>query len=139
MKKKRTNIHLVADDGEILETTQTENIPWLDITDVYPDTQNNTSIYTKKGIMEVHNVHKTKSHQAFTKVEMFPTNWMGKAAGKKPIIMKCKLDAGASVNVMPLPTYQLINPSGFDKGCWLIRGYGHDRTILKGYNGNPIK
>ena len=28
-KKKSTNIHLVADDGEILETTQRENIPWL--------------------------------------------------------------------------------------------------------------
>ena len=52
-KKKSTNIHLVADDGEILETTQTENIPWLDIIDVYPDTQNNTSISTKKGFLEV--------------------------------------------------------------------------------------
>ena len=46
-KKKSTNIHLVADDGEILETTQRENIPWFDIIVVYPDTQNNTSIYTK--------------------------------------------------------------------------------------------
>ena len=45
---------------------------------------------------------KKQSHQAFTKVEMFPTNWMGKATGKKPVIMKCKLDTGASVNIMPL-------------------------------------
>ena len=29
-KKKSTNIHLVADDGEILETTQRENITWID-------------------------------------------------------------------------------------------------------------
>ena len=61
----------MADDGEILETTQRENIPWLDIRDVYPDTQNNKSICTKKGFLEVHNVHKTKGHQEFTKVEIF--------------------------------------------------------------------
>ena len=29
-KKKSTNIHLVADDGEVLETMQRENIPWID-------------------------------------------------------------------------------------------------------------
>ena len=46
---------------------------------------------------------------------MFPTNWMGKATGKNPTKMKCKLDTGASVNVIPLSTYQHINPSGFDK------------------------
>ena len=70
-------------------------------------------MYTKKGFLEVHNVHKTESHQAFTKVEMFLTNWMGKATGKKPIIMKCNLDTGTSVNVMPLSTYQELNPSEF--------------------------
>ena len=93
----------------------------------------------KKGVLEVHIVHKTKSHQAFTKVEMFPANWMGKETGKKPTIMKCKLDTGASGNVMPLSMYQHINPSEFDKKCQPITGYGHDRTILKGYNGNPIQ
>ena len=70
---------------------------------------------------------------------MFPTNWMGMATGKKATLMKCKLDIGASVNVMPLSTYQKINPSEFDKKGQPISGYGHDRTILKGYNGNPIK
>ena len=41
--------------------------------------------YTEKyiNLQQVCNVHKEKSHQAFTKVEMFPTNWMGKATGKK--------------------------------------------------------
>ena len=66
---------------------------------------------------------------------MFPTNWMGKATGKEPTIMKFKLDTGASVNVMPLSTYQHIKPSEFDKKGQPIRGYGHDRIILKGYNG----
>ena len=138
-EKKSTNIHLVADDGKILETTQRENIPWLDIMDVYSDTQDNTSIYTKKGFLEVHNVHKTRSHQMVTQVEMFPTNGMGKVTGKNPTIMKCKPDTGASVNVMPLSTYQYINPSKFDKKGQPISGYGHNRTILKGYNGNPIQ
>ena len=129
----------MTDDGEILETRQQENIPWSDIIDVYQDTKNNTSIYTKNGFLEVHNVHKTKSHKSFTKVEMFPTNWMGKATGKKATLMKCKLDTGASVNVMLLSTYQKINHSEFDKKGQHIGGYGHDRPILNGCNGNPIK
>ena len=70
---------------------------------------------------------------------MFPTNWMGKATGKKLTIMKCKLDTELSVNVMPLSTHQHINHSQFDKKGQPINGYGHDRTILKGYNGNSIK
>ena len=70
-KKKSTNIYLLTDDGEILGSTQRENIPWLDVIDVYLDTQNNTSIYTKKGFLEVHNIQK-KSHQALTRVQMFP-------------------------------------------------------------------
>ena len=59
-KRESTNIHLVLDDGKVLEATQRENIPWLDIIDVYPYTQNNMSIYTKKGFLEVHNIHETK-------------------------------------------------------------------------------
>ena len=58
-RKKSTNIHLGAYDQEILETAQRESIPWLEIIAVYPDTQNNMSIYTKEGFLEVHNVHKT--------------------------------------------------------------------------------
>ena len=64
---------------------------------------------------------------------------MGTATGKKPTIMKCKLDTGASVKVMPLSTHQHINSSEFGKRGQPISGYGHDRTILMGYNGNPIQ
>ena len=53
--------------------------------------------------------------------------------------MKGKLDTGASVNVMPISTYQHMNPSDFDKKVQPISGYGHERTILKGYSGNHIK
>ena len=104
---------------------------------VYPDTQNNTSICTPNGFLEVHNVHKTKSHQAFTKVEIFPTNWMVKATGNKPTIMKCKLDTGTGV--MPVPIYQHTNPSEFDRKGQFIGGYHQDWTILKGYNCIPIQ
>ena len=55
----------VADDWEISETTQRENLPLLDIIDAYPDTQNNTSIYTKKGFLKVHDVHKTESPRIY--------------------------------------------------------------------------
>ena len=76
-------------------------------------------------------IHKTKNHQAFTKVEMFTTNWMGKATGSKPAIMKCKLDTGAGVNVMPLSTYQHVNPSEFDKKFQPIGGYGPRQDHIK--------
>ena len=45
---------------------------------------------------------------------MFATNRMGKATDNKPKGMKCKLDTGAGVKMMPLPTYKYINPSEFD-------------------------
>ena len=103
-KKKSTNFTWWQMMGKY--SKQYKDIPWLDIIGVYPHTQNNTSIYNKKSFLEVHNVHKTKSHQEFTKVEIFPTNWMGKATSKKATLMKCKLDTGASVSVMPLSTFQ---------------------------------
>ena len=42
---------------------------------------------------------------------------------------------GASVNVMPLAAYKLINPSEFDKDNKPIGGFGQDRTTLRGYSG----
>ena len=53
--------------------------------------------------------------------------------------MKCKLDTEASVNVMPLAAYKLIDPSEFDKDNKPIGGFGQDRTTLRGYSGNIIK
>ena len=51
---------------------------------------------------------------------MFPTNRMGKATGDKPKPMKGKFDTGKGVGVLPLTTYQLINPSEFDEEHKLI-------------------
>ena len=70
---------------------------------------------------------------------MFPTNRIGKATSNKPIVMKCKLDTGAGVNVMPLSAYQYVNLSEFDVQGKPTGGYGQDRITLKGYNGNCIK
>ena len=53
--------------------------------------------------------------------------------------MKCKLDIGAGVSIMPLSIYQYINPSEFDKQGKPIDGYGQYRTIIKDYTGNPIQ
>ena len=41
---------------------------WLYFMDVYPDTQNNSTTYTSVGYSEVHNVHKARSHHAFSKI-----------------------------------------------------------------------
>ena len=91
-----------------------------------------------KGNLDVHTVHKPMRYQAFTRVSMYPTDTSGKTAGK-PIEMKCKLDTGASVNVMPLAAYKLINPSEFDKHNKPLGGFVQDRTTLRGYSGNKIK
>ena len=91
-----------------------------------------------KGNQGVHTVHKPKRHQAFTRVNMYPTDTSGKTTGK-PIERKCKLDTGASVNVMPLAAYKLINPSEFAKDNKPKGGFGQDRTTLRGYSGNVIQ
>ena len=41
-------------------------------------------------------------------------NRMDKATSNKPKGMKCKLDRGLGVNIMPLSIYQYINPSEFE-------------------------
>ena len=69
---------------------------------------------------------------------MYPTDTSGRTTGK-PIEMTCKLDTGASVNVMPLAAYKLINPSEFDKDNKPIGRFSQDRTTLRGYSGNIIK
>ena len=69
---------------------------------------------------------------------MYPTDTSGRTTGK-PIEMKCKLDTGASVNVMPLAACKLINPSEFDKDNKPIGGFSQDRTTLRGCSGNVIK
>ena len=40
---------------------------------------------------------------------------MAKGTGNKSKGIKCKLDMGAGVNIMPLSTYKYINPSEFDE------------------------
>ena len=88
--------------------------------------------------LDVHTVHKPMRYQAFTRVSMYPTDTSGKTTGK-PTEMKCKLDTGASVNVMPLAAYKIINPSEFTKDNKPIGGFGQDRTTLRGYSANVIK
>ena len=69
----------------------------------------------------------------------FPTDRSGKPIGNKPRKRKCKLDTGASVHVMALIVYKLVNPDEFDKGGKPVGGYGQDRTTLRGYSGNLIQ
>ena len=94
-------------DGEVLETMQRENIPWIDSIHIQSE---NTTIYSGRGYSKVHNVQKTRGHQAFTRVQLFPRNRMGKATGNKPKGMKCKLDTGTGVSIIPLSIYQYVNP-----------------------------
>ena len=86
----------------------------------------------------MHTVHKPKRHQTFIRVSIYPTDTSGRTTGK-PIEMKCKLDTRASVNVIPLGAYKLINPSELDKYNKPKGKFGQDRTTLRGYSGNAIK
>ena len=91
-----------------------------------------------KGNLDVHIVHKPKRYQAFTRVSIYSIDTSRKTTGK-PREMKCKLETGASVNVMPLAAYKLINPSEFDKNNKPKGGFSQDRTTLRGYSGNVIQ
>ena len=63
-------------------------------------------------------------------------NGIGKAIGNKPKVMKCKLETGAGVNIMPLSIYK---PLEFDEQGKPTNGHGQYRTIQKDYNGNLIQ
>ena len=63
---------------------------------------------------------------------MFQTNGIGNATGDKLLVIKCKLDTEAGVNVMPVSTYQYVNTLEFDEQGKPDGGYGKNRTILKG-------
>ena len=114
-------VHMVTDDGEIQGTVDLNTVmerledvvscEYVDNIDVFMDGDTTSQ---PKGKLDVHTVHKPKRYQAFTRVNMYPTDTSGKTTGK-PREMKCKLDTEASANVMPLATYKLINPSEFDK------------------------
>ena len=136
-------VHMVTNDGEIQGTVDLDTAmerledvissECVGSIDVCVD-EDTTS--QPKGNLDVHTVLKPKRHQAFTRVSMYPTDT--RSTGK-PTEMKCKLDTGASVNVMPLAAYKIINPSEFTKDNKPIRGFGQDQTTLRGYSGNIIK
>ena len=63
-------VHMVADDGEVLETMQRENIPWIDF--IHVQSQNNTTTYSTMGYSKVHNVHKTRQSPSIYKSTAVP-------------------------------------------------------------------
>ena len=89
----------------------------------------NTIIYSDKGYSKV---HKTRSHQTFIRVQMFPHNRKGKVTGNMPKGMKFKLHMGSSINIMPISTYKY-------KQVKPINGHGPDRPTVKNYNSNTTQ
>ena len=138
-------VHMITDDGEIQGTvdlnTAIERLEdvisseCVGSIDVLVD--DDTTSQPKENL-DMHTVLKPKRHQAFTRVSIYPTDTSGRST-VKTIEMKYKLDTGASVNVMLLAAYKLVNPSEFTKDNKPIEGFGQDRTTLRGYSGNIIK
>ena len=136
---------MVTDDGKIqgkvdLNTAmeRLEDVifcKFVNTIDVFMD-EDTTS--QPKGNLDVHTVHKPKRYQVFTKVSMYPTDTSGETTGK-PRGMKCKLDTGASVNVMSLAAYELIIPSEFDKDSKPKGVFSQDRATIRGYSGIVIQ
>ena len=136
---------MVTEDGEIQGTvdlnTATERLEdvisseCVGSIDVFVDEDTTSQPQRKPGCAYC---PQAKEAPGIHQSELYPTDTSGRTTGK-PTEMKCKLDTGASVNVMPLAAYKLINPSEFDKDNKPIGGFGQDRTTLRGYSGNIIK
>ena len=62
-----------------------------------------------RDIKKVHNFHGARTHQVFTRVQIFSTISMGKTTGNKPKCMKCGLETWSGVNIIPLSIYQYIS------------------------------
>ena len=112
---------MVTDDGEIQGTVdlntameRLEDVISCEFVGTIDMCVDEDTTSQPKGNLDVHIVHKPKRYQAFTRVSMYPIDTSGRTTDK-PIEMMCKLDTGASVNVMPLAAYKLINPSNLTK------------------------
>ena len=141
----RRKVHMVTDDGEIQGTVdlntameRLEDVISSDCVVSIDELVDEDTTSQPNENLDVHTVLKPMRYQAFTRMSMYPTDTSGRITGK-PIEMKCQLDTGASVNVMPLAAYKIINPSEFTKDNKPIGGFGQDRTTLRGYSGNIIK
>ena len=138
-------VHMVTDDGEIQGTVdlntameRPEDVISYEVVDTIDVFVDDDATSQPKGYLDVHTVHRPKRYQAFTRVSMYPTDTSGRTTSK-PREMKCKFDTGASINVMPLAAYKLINTSEFDKDNESKGGFGQNRTTLRVYSGNVIK
>ena len=70
-------------------------------------------------------------HVALYKINKF---FLSKATDNKPKGMKCKPNTEAGDTIMPLSTYQYLNPSEFDEQCKPIDCHSQYTAILKYYN-----
>ena len=113
-----------------------EGIAWTDSIDIFPDTSGNINSQSKD--VQVDNVYQKQKSQAFTFVNMYPTNLQGKNTGPAQQF-KCKIDSGAGANLMSLDDYKKVNPSEFDEAGNSLAGFSNDKTTLKAYGGKTIQ
>ena len=85
-----------------------EAIAWTDSIDILPDTSG--SINSQSKDVQVDNVYQKQKIQAFTFINMYPTNLQGRNIGPAKQV-KCKIDSGAGANLMSLDDYKKVNPS----------------------------
>ena len=106
-----------------------------DCIDILPDAEHTLEKYLHLGeTQELSDANAAAFNPQPSTASVHALGYKGKSLGKrtgKPIEVKCKLDTGASVNVMPLAAYKLINPSEFDKDNKPTGGFGQDRDHPK--------
>ena len=140
---KTTNVHLVSDEGQNLGTTDWETanklfdgIIWTDSIAIFPDISGTINYHSRD--VQVGNVCHKQQSQAFTYVNMYPTSVQDKNTG--PIKqVKCKIDSGASANVMSLGDYKKLNPLEFDEVGNSLAGFSNDKTTRMEYGGKTIQ
>ena len=59
------------------------------------------SLYLK-GFSQSAQYSQNKESMGIYSIKMFPRNWNGKTTCNIPVIMKCKLDTEAGINISPL-------------------------------------
>ena len=115
----------IADYGTIDDNF--DNVAWIDITDVTdnPATQQVTYGFT---VTVIHNTQHRERSQAFTRISMCPEDTNGKINGP-PIEVKCKIDTGAGVNIMPIYVFRKLCPAIFDSSG-ILKNFHADWTTL---------
>ena len=125
----------VADYGTIEDTF--DNVAWIDSIDVTYDPETQQVTYDST-VTAIHSRQQREKSQAFTGISMCPEDTNGKISGPH-IEVKCKMDASAGANIMPIYVFRKLCPAMFDSSGKALKKLDADWTTLTAYGGSKIR